>query len=545
VQRSSSSEITSWQTRAHASRSSVLAALILFLLLLGMSTYFLPRWADWNQNSRFNLVVALVERGEVFIDAFVDNTGDYAFYQGHYYSDKAPGLALVAVPVYAAFYHLVPEAATASLASRASASQALATTVRPDGAGLESGRVRFFLGLVVTTFVTVAIPSAFLGVLIYWMLGQLGRGGRWGIVTAIVYGLGTCAFPYANSFVGHQPAAVLLFAAFALLFAIRRGTLSQRWAIAAGFLLSIAVVVEYPAALGAGILGIYGLAQRKHPVPVLLRYLLGALPPVMALVMYDLATFGSILPVGYFHSTLWSGVHSAGLVSITYPHLGTIWELTFGVHRGLLFLSPVLLFAIPGYVSLFRARLFRAELLVLVLVPLAFLLFNASSAMWSGGFSVGPRYMLPGLPFLATAAGVGLAVAWHTPIVRPVVVTAILWSFVAVWTESIAGQSFPDYTANPLLDFALPKLAAGDIARNVGMLAGLSGWMSLLPLMGLFAVAAIFTYSTAEGAFRGSSPELISAHAPSAPRDVKEPGWNDGTPSMPTSPRTGESVVIH
>src|SRR3981189_769254 len=55
----------------------------------------------WNQNSRFDLVRAMVERGTLRIDAYHENTQDKAYYQGHYYSDKAPGVALLALPAAA------------------------------------------------------------------------------------------------------------------------------------------------------------------------------------------------------------------------------------------------------------------------------------------------------------------------------------------------------------------------------------------------------------------------------------------------------------
>ena len=57
-----------------------------------------------------------------------------------------------------------------------------------------------------------------------------------------------------------------------------------------------------------------------------------------------------------------------------------------------------------------------------------------------------------------------------------------LWSVLFVWTETIGGQSFPDWTGNPLFNYSLPRLLRGDIARNWGTIAGLSGWASLLPL---------------------------------------------------------------
>ena len=83
-------------------------AIALFLVLLACYAYFPPRWAEWNQNSRFDLVLAIVDDHSVQIDRYVANTGDYAYLDGHYYSDKAPGTALLGVPVYAAFRALAP-----------------------------------------------------------------------------------------------------------------------------------------------------------------------------------------------------------------------------------------------------------------------------------------------------------------------------------------------------------------------------------------------------------------------------------------------------
>src|SRR5229473_3183740 len=68
--------------------------------LLASYAYFYQA-GGWNQNSRFDLVLALVQRGTVRIDAYSDNTGDKTVFDGHVYSDKAPGQALAAVPLVA------------------------------------------------------------------------------------------------------------------------------------------------------------------------------------------------------------------------------------------------------------------------------------------------------------------------------------------------------------------------------------------------------------------------------------------------------------
>jgi peptidoglycan/LPS O-acetylase OafA/YrhL len=100
------------------------------------------------------------------------------------------------------------------------------------------------------------------------------------------------------------------------------------------------------------------------------------------------------------------------------------------------------------------------------------------------------------LPFMI----IGLGVAWEELIMRRigrlVIGVLVLWSVVAVWLETISGQSFPDWTLNPLFNYSLPRFIAGDIARNLGMGLGLRGHMSLLPLLvALFGLALLYSYT--------------------------------------------------
>jgi hypothetical protein len=457
--------------------------IILAALALLVYAYFLPRWAAWNENSRLDLILSFVDDHTLTIDRYVGNTGDYAFYRGHYYSDKAPGMFFLGVLPYLALRAATPPALVARLAAHASADPALAATLRAGGEGVTTDRLWFFLALVVTSFLTAAIPSALLVLLFHWLTGELGVSEPFQSISTVTYAFGTIAFPYANSLIGHQTSAFLLFAAFCLLQAIRRESRGRRWLPLAGFLLGYAAINEYQTVLIGGLLGLYALITIGRDPGVIARLALGAMPPLIALGAYDLAAFGTILPVGYFHSTLWASVHDQGFVSLTYPHPDALWGITFSSYRGLFFLSPVLLLALPGYLALWRERQSRPEFWILLLAPIAFLLFNGSSAMWEGGFAIGPRYLIPALPFLATATGVGMRRAWQwSRRLRPLIVAAALWSFAAVWAESIAGQGYPDYRLNPLMTFSLPRLLVGDIARNLGMAVGLHGWASLLPL---------------------------------------------------------------
>ena len=489
--------------------------LFLAVSLTACILFFFPRWADWNQNSRLNLVRAIVDDQSLMIDKYVENTGDYAYFGGHYYSDKAPGMAFMGVPAYAVFRALVPRASVHELQVATAGRSSLTATLKADGAGLGGDRIYTFLALVFLTATTAAVPSVILGMVFFWMCTRFGCSARQSMAASLLFCLATNAFPYSNAFVGHQPAALFLFAAFAILFLFRSGGASRRWLLAAGFLLGCAAITEYQTVLIGATLAVYALLTARERIGALIRLSAGALPPVAILVVYDLAAFGTPLPVGYGYSALWADVHGTGFLSLTYPKLDALWGITFGMHRGLFFLSPFLLFAIPGYAAIWRNRDRRPEFWVLALAPAAFFLFNASSAMWTGGFAVGPRYLVPSLPFLGLAAGIGISGAWSSPAMRPAIILACAWSFFAVWAETIAGQAFPDYTLNPLFDLSIPRLVGGDIARNAGMLLGLSSWASLLPLVLILcgAMLAMLTSSRPSSSARSSTlREMASDH---------------------------------
>ena len=103
---------------------------LIFVLLLLCTVYTFPRWADPNQNSRLDLVVAVVDQGTLRIDDYVDNTVDYAKFEGHYYSDKAPGAAFLGIPVYAAMKSVLSLPVMDGLMDYLAHNQALAATLR-------------------------------------------------------------------------------------------------------------------------------------------------------------------------------------------------------------------------------------------------------------------------------------------------------------------------------------------------------------------------------------------------------------------------------
>ncbi len=453
----------------------------LFLILFFTYAYFFPRWASWSQNSRLDLTMALVDEGSLQIDHYYTNTGDYAAFEGHFYTDKAPGVSFLGVPAYAAYKAVAALPPVTRLMERVASSPAFEDTLNPEGTGLAVDKLYFMGALYTVTLAVITLPAALLGVLLYVFLGRTLSSEALRLGTVLLYALATPAFAYGGMLFSHQLTAFLLFAAFFWI-----AETSQRESAAfplfgAGFLAGWAVISEYPAVLIAAGIGVYALWLRRTWKTAL--YLgLGALLPALLLMGYDYAIFHTILPVGYKYSVNYHNLHDQGLISLVGPNFPALWGITFGKLRGLFFLSPVLLLSLPGFVWWCRTGEERPECFLSLWAAGSFLLFNGSSIMWQGGYAVGPRYLLPMLPFLMLGVARGLQRVCQRR--EGCLMTAALsaWSLFAVWTETLGGQSFPDWTPNPLFDYSLPYWREGNIARNLGMALGLKGILSLLPV---------------------------------------------------------------
>jgi hypothetical protein len=456
---------------------------IVFVVLLFSYSYFFPRWADPNQNSRLNMVVAIVEDGTFRIDKYVDNTVDYAKVGEHYYSDKAPGIAFLGVPLYWGLKFILELPILEPLTDYLSSSEAFGSTLNPEGTGIQAVKIQFAIAQVALTFFLSALPSALLGVLILEWLRRFTQNTAVRLSVVLVYGMLTPAFIYANAYYGHQLSAVLLFSAFFLISSKGSGT-HPIWSFVTGGLLAYSVVSEYPTFLIVGILSLYAgwIYFRLGKIDHLAWFAISAVMIALGWMGYNNHIFGGPFNLGYSYSELWQDQHQTGFMSLSFPTWEAIWGITFSAFRGLFFYSPILLLALPGFLMWRRSGLFRLELIVTLMCSLAMFFFNSTSAMWWGGFAVGPRYLLPGLPFLALPL-VFIFQINPEKFRRSIFLWPLLmWSAVMVWGVGLAGQSYPPDTIwNPVLDYALIHWLNGNIARNFSTIAGLSGIASLYP----------------------------------------------------------------
>lgn len=476
-------------------------ALILFSGLLLIYLYVFPHWLDWNQNTRFDLTAAIVERGTLSIDAYAGNTGDYAEFNGHAYSDKAPGLSLLAAPIYALIRPITEINFVRSIIVTLGRAPAAAQTVNRPIDQVPPNEFVFAARLIVTTWLVVALPAALFGAWLYRSLTRFNLSTRSRALAVLTYGAATVAAPYSAALYGHQPAAMMLYVAFVGLMpraANERPSRIKLFFI--GSLLGFSTITEYPALLIAVLIGLYAIFTLRD-----FRSMgwlgAGALWPLIVLGAYNAAIFGTPFALTYqyvanprLRALIETGVLSGGL-----PSLEALGGLTLSPFRGLFFTSPILLLAVAGWIGTVRQATQRREGTFGLIVVFTFTLFVSGSAQWWGGWSVGPRYLIPMLPWLVWPLGVMIDRLQKSRLGLIGLGLLIATSIVIVWSIAVGGQYYaPDDIATPLIDYSWPAIASGDVARNWGMLAGLPGaWSLLPPALILIAVFALVGRTTA------------------------------------------------
>jgi len=355
---------------------------LLALLLVGVAYAAMIQSFSWNQTSHYDLVRSLNEGGTT-IDANQQNTGDKVLYKGHYYSARAPGLALFALP----FYDTLNLLNAKSLAEESQAQRG-------------DDEMIWMIGLWANV-----LPGLLL-LLLVWRVGERFEPG-YGLAGAVMLGLGTLVLPLSTLLFSHVFSAFLGFAAFALMLRERDGPPSPMLLAAAGVAMGYAVASEYPVFFVAAVLGLFLLSRRDalDPRGVITRagaYIAGGVLGIVPLLLYNHYAFHSWTHLAYSDVPR----QHKGFFGIGLPSLKVLSTLLFD-SRGLLTLSPVLIMGGVGTVLLYR-RGKRAEALTITGICLCYVLYNSGYYLPFGGGFMGPRFMTTMLPFLACPLGIAL-----------------------------------------------------------------------------------------------------------------------------------------
>lgn len=371
---------------------------------------------------------------------------------GHVYSDKAPGQPYLAVPFYAAYRAV----------------------------GGDPGRdvqITGDLGLWWVTLWSSVVPALFLA----WMMW--GRAARLSPrhATAAAGGLcfGTLLLPFGGELYAHVLCAALLFGAWSLV----SPSAAVRRPVMAGLLGGIALAAEYPSALLLVPMCLALLFERE--LRALVRFGLGMLPGIAALLVYQRMAFGGAGTISYSQKdATFDGV----------PKLHNVVEIFFG-SRGIAIFTPVVLVGLVGLAWLVAERGRHATDAAVGLGCFGAVLWLQASWVnpW-GGEMPGPRYLIPALPFLVL--GVARTRLSH----RLVTDASIALSAAAMVFPTVASHLVPEgsYTVGAQLRY----LSRGEAAESLFTVAmGSPGWFvhaALVILAGVHLARTLRSHRVAD-----------------------------------------------
>jgi len=514
-------------------RPPMITVLLILLCFLSL-TYTWKKFWNTNEYSRVFLTRALIDHQSFSIDKIVveHNTQDKSFFEGKYYSNKAPLSSFLAAPAYLSIRMI-------ELFGRLEISEPME--------------------IYLITSICLSIPSALFLLLLFkfWASVTLHYPLRRAVM--IAYALGTMVWPYSTMYYGHMLAGMSLFLAFLIVFSISKVKAGKKTFFECGFFCGFAFALEYPAALIALCIFIYTAIVGKNlraalyqllaavfiillwlhvdsiesliaphvldlfephgfvlvvaiivtaaigliaifRAPTNLIFFLGAALPVGFTFYYHLKCFGGLFQFPYYYETFqqFAVAHQQGIAGVTFPgsfqelggHLSALLQLLISPYRGLFFYSPFLLIGVSGMIRMIRDPEWKREGWLFLAITTVYFLFLSSFSDWEGGWSIGPRHLVPILPFLVTA------VLFQIGRARGVFKTGLIWflsifSLVAIILTFIGTVTFPYFPKvfqNPLYDLSWQLLIRGKLAPTIGELCGLTGFWRLLPLIILVGV---------------------------------------------------------
>lgn len=402
--------------------------MLLFATLLVGGSFFHPRVEYDNSRSRYLLVSAIVDYHVLDIDRFERFTVDKAFFDGHYYSNKAIGGPLAAVPFYWVLRAL------------------------PSTHG-EQPLSPFHVWLL--CILTTGIPFAILGVVLMDVAVAWGARATSALWMVLAFAFGSIAWVHAGIFSGHSMAGTFSFLGFAGAQRLRRKGSGTLLAALSGLAVGFGALCDYTAMYLAAVLSAYVLWCRI-PGRAKAAFLLAGASCAAVLMVYNHACFGSALSLSYGHQTLAEFAEGSerGLLGVSLPAMKPLAQLLVSPARGLFFIMPVFLFSLFGLAELRKRRELRPEIRVLVAASAGYLLINAGFYGWHGGWTYGPRYLVPMLPFLA------LPMAF-APLRTPFFALALALSVLQVGLSVVGMPHTPEAFLNPLPDVILPLMQRG------------------------------------------------------------------------------------
>lgn len=277
--------------------------------------------------------------------------------------------------------------------------------------GLEGYFVSLF-----NQFVTAAT-----GVVVYLLARRLSAGPRMAVLLALAWGLCTLAWPYAKTFFSEPLFTLCIVVCAYALLAYRQAPSGRRfgWLALGAAGLGYALITRISGATLVPLFAVYaGWAALAHPEGDLLRRLAGRrrrsaprpalVPPALALLAFGLPLLLALAVILRHNWLRFDDVWNNGYAGAGYADEGFTTFLPIGV-AGLLLSSGKSIFVyvpLTALSVLAWPRFLRALPATALLYAGIFLVMLVQSSVWWawwGGWSWGPRLLVPALPFFILA----------------------------------------------------------------------------------------------------------------------------------------------
>ena len=423
-----------------------------------------------NPQSRWASLAAMVEDRSFRIDKYQEQTIDWAKTpDGHYYSNKAPGPALLGYPLF----RLMDKISTRGATNRE----------ERDRKRLEDRATV----LHVLSVATQAIPYGLIVFLLIAALRRMGLPARALHVAALALLFGNTGSLFMNTYFGHGMATMFVTAVLLVLHRNRP--------LLVGLFFGLATLCDYSVALL--LLPLLWVLWRRPGMRLRRfgRFLLGGVVPAAVFAAYHTRCFGSpfnlpnkfqnpaFVDVGKEIPNLW------GVLRLL-PRPGVVADLLWSTQRGLvctqpwvllcLLIMPFLLWRKSGWFPEQRDFVkWTSGFAVLGLILLLWM--NGSFGAWQGGATPGARYLAVAFPALALAM-TGLYTRasefWRQALLVTLVVSVLLFVLLYSTAEVLAQPG------DPLLPFYLNLLVGGqgkNLSRCLFIVLGFAwaGWRAV------------------------------------------------------------------
>jgi hypothetical protein len=373
----------------------------IFLSFFVIYSYF-SVWIGFNENSRFALVRSIVDDNKLEIDNYADETGDRAFFNNHFYTEKSPGGSLIAIPSYFVwkiiYNYFFPNDFKQKYAPQESF---IIENVSKVHLKIKMNPGFFILiSMIVVLVFTSSLFGALLSVLIYKFSSFFLKSEKDRMIITLTSGLGTNIFTYSTYFLGIIVSTFLAFFSFFLIYITLYYKNKIKYVPISGMLLGLSIITEYIAGIFLPLFVFWLLSRKKeYLIPFILGVFLGLLP----LFSYNYSIFGDPTKItrNYLDPSLYPEYLVGNSGFIFPPRIFVMFKLLFDPYRGLFYYSPILFFGILGIIYAFKQyKQYNLELLI-ISIALSFLTIILSQRYdWWGGAVFGNRFLLIVTPFV-------------------------------------------------------------------------------------------------------------------------------------------------